>query len=139
MVTAQPMVTAHKAESKNEEARDKVKARSAVTNEPVEGAAVLRNQIARLMAALTRAGQGNSPSSTPNSLRHRGCGRGRTDRNTSSHPNSHDGGTGLGQATSAHSISAGCGTGTTGQSQGNAQGPKNGQSSISNKKDPSSL
>ena len=56
------MITAHKAESKNEEDQDKVRARSAVTTKPVEGTTQLENQIARLMmAALTRAGQGNSP------------------------------------------------------------------------------
>ena len=112
---SQLTVTAHKAESENEEAQDKVWARSAVTTEPVDGTAELKNQIARLMAALTRAGQGNNTGSTPDSPRHTGCGRGRTDRNTSSHPNSHNGWTGLGQATSAHSISAGHRTGTTGQ------------------------
>ena len=133
------MVTAHKVDSKNEEAQDKVQARSAVTTIPVEAATELGNQIARLMAALTRAGQGNSPSSTPNSPRHRGHGRGRTDRNTSSHPNSHNGQASLGLAASAHSISAGCRTGTTGQSQGNGQGLRDGQGSISNKKELSSL
>ena len=40
----------------------------------------------RLMAALTRVGHGNTPGSTPNSPRHRGHGRGRTDRTTSSFP-----------------------------------------------------
>ena len=35
---SQLMVAAHKAESKNEEAQDKVQARSAVTTKPVEGA-----------------------------------------------------------------------------------------------------
>ena len=88
---SQLMVAAHKAETKNEEAQDKVWARSAVITEPVEGASELGNQIARLMAALTRAGRDNSPSSVPNSPRHRGCGRGRMDRTTSSCPNSHNG------------------------------------------------
>ena len=85
------MVTACKAESKNEEAQDKVGARSAMTTKPVEGASALGNQIARLMAALTRAGQGNSPGRIPNSPSHRGCGRGRIDRSTSSYPSSHNG------------------------------------------------
>ena len=136
---SQLMVTVHKVESKNEEARDKVWAGSAVTIEPVEGASELGNQIARLMAALTRVGQGSSPSSTPNSPRHRGHGRGRMDRATSSCPNSHNGQTGPGHTASAHSVSAGHRTGTTGPSQGSAQGPKDSQSDISNKKDPSSL
>ena len=61
-------------------------ARSTVTAKPVKGASELGNQIARLMAALTRAGQHNYPGSAPNSPRHRGCGRGKMDRATSSHP-----------------------------------------------------
>ena len=61
------------------------------------------------------------------------------DRTSSSCPNSHNGQTGLVQTASACSVSAGCGTETTGQSQGNAQGPRDGQGSVSNKKDPSSL
>ena len=88
---SQLMVAAHKAENENEEAQDKVQAKSAVTIKPVEGASELGNQIARLMAALTRAGQGNSPGSAPNSPRHRGHGRGRMDRTTSSCPSSHNG------------------------------------------------
>ena len=136
---SQLMVTVHKVESENEEAWHKVQARSAVTTEPVDCTAELGNQIARLMAALTRARQGNSTSSAQNNPRHRGHGKGRTGRNTSSCSNSHSGQTGLGQATSAHSISAGHQTGTTGQSQGNAQGSKDSQGSVSNKKDPSPL
>ena len=66
-----------------------------MTTEPVEGASELGNQIARLMTALTRAGQGNSSGSAPTSPRHRGHGRGRTDRSTPSHTNSHNGQTGL--------------------------------------------
>ena len=135
---SQLMVTAHKVESKNREAQDKMWSRSAVTTKPVEGASELGNQIARLMAVLTRVGQGNSPGSAPNSPRHRGLGR-RTDRTTSSHPNPHNGQTGLGQTISAHSIFAGCKTATTGQGQGNSQGPKDGQGNVSNKKDPCSL
>ena len=115
-----------------------MQARSAVTIEPVERVSELGNPIARLMAALTRAGQGNSPSSAPNSPRHRGHGRGRMDRTASSHPHSHNGQTVPGQTTSACSLSASHRTGTTGQSQGNVQGPKDGQDSVSNK-DPTSL
>ena len=135
---SQLMVAACKVESKNEEAWDKVQARSAVMSllkKPLSW----ETKIARLMGAPTREGQGNSPSSTPNSPRHRGLGRGRTDRTTSSCPKPHNVWTGLGQTASACSVSAGCRTGTPGQSQGNAQGPNDGQGSISNKKDPSSL
>ena len=92
----QIMITAHKVESKNEEACDKVRARSAVTTEPVEGTTELGNQIAKLMAALTRARQGNSPASAPYSPRQRGCGRGWMDRKTPGCPSSQNGLTGLG-------------------------------------------
>ena len=136
---SQLMVTAHKVESENEESWDKMQARSAMTTKHVEGASKLGNHIARLMAALIRAGQGYSPDSTPNSPRHRGHGRWRRDRTTSSFPNSHSGQTGLGQTTPAHSTSVGHGAGTTGQGLGNAQGPRDGQGSVSNKKDPNSL
>ena len=93
------------------------------------------------MAGLTRAGQGNSPSSAPNSPRQRGHGRGRMDRDTPGHPNSHNGQTGLGQTISTHNASVGHGTGTTtngGQRQ-NAQASKDSQGGTSNRKDPSSL
>ena len=133
------MATAHKAEIENKEAQDKVQARSAVTTEPVEGATELGNQMARLMAALTRAKQGNNPGSAPNRPMHRGCGRGRTDRKAPSHPNSNNGQTGLGQTASTCSISVGLGTGTTGQSHGNVQGSKDNQGSTPNRKDTSSL
>ena len=121
---SQLMVAACKAESKNEEVQDKVQARSAVTTKSVEGASELGNQIARLMAALTRAGQGNSPGSAPSGPRHRGHGGGRTDRTTSGCPNSHNSQTGLGQIASACSVSAGHRTETAGQSQGMPKDPK---------------
>ena len=57
------------------------------------------------MAALTRAEQGSHPASAPSSPRHRGHGRGQTDRNTPVCSSSHNGQTGLGQTTSAHSFS----------------------------------
>ena len=121
---SQLMIAAHKVEIKNEKAHDKVRARSAVTTEPVEGTTELGNQIAKLMAALTRAGQGNSPGSTPNSPRQRGHGRGQMDRNTPSHPSSYNSHTGMGQTASAHSVSASHRMGTTSQGQGqNGQGP----------------
>ena len=85
------MITACKAESENEEACDKVRARSALTTEPVEGTTELGNHIAKLMAALTRAEWGNCPVSTPNIHRQRDGGRGQTDRNTPGHPSSKNG------------------------------------------------
>ena len=72
---SQLMVMARKAESEMEEGKDKVRARSAVTTEVVDGSKELSNQITKLMAALTKADQGNCPVSAPNSLRHRGHGR----------------------------------------------------------------
>ena len=96
------VVAARRAESKTEET--KVKARSAAATEVPSGSKELGDQIARLMATLTRAEQSSCSASAPSSPRHRGCGRGRTDRNTSVCPNSHNGQTGLGQI-SAHSSS----------------------------------
>ena len=93
---SQLMVMAHKVESRMEEAKDKVMAGSAVTTEVVDGSKELSNQITKLMAALTRPEQGNHPLSTPNSPRHRGHGRGWMDRNTPTHPSSHNGWTGSG-------------------------------------------
>ena len=83
----------------------KVKVRSAATTEVPSSSKELGDQIARLMAALTRAEQGSCPASAPSSPQHRGCGRGWTDRTTSVCPNSHNGQTGLGQTTSTHSLS----------------------------------
>ena len=95
----QLMVAAHKAESEMEEAKDKVRARSAVTTEVVDSLKELSKQITKLMAALTRAEQGNCPVIAPNSHGHRGHGRGWMDRNTPTHPSSHNSQTDLGQAT----------------------------------------
>ena len=134
---SQLMIAAHKAESENEEACDKVRARSAMTTEPEEGTMELGHQIAKLMATLTRAGQGNSPASAPNSPRQRGHGRGWMDRSTPGFLSPHNGQTGLGQTASFHSASLGCGSGTTtsrGQWQ-NTQGSKEG---TTTRKDPSS-
>ena len=83
----------------------KVKVRSAATTEVPSSSKELGDQIARLMAALTRAEQGSHPASAPNSPRHRGHGRGQTDRNTPVCPSSHNGWTGLGQTTSICSSS----------------------------------
>ena len=96
------VVAARRAKSKTEET--KVKARSAAATEVPSGSKELWDQIARLMATLARAEQGSHPASAPSSPRHRGHGRGWTDQNTSVHPNSHNGWTGLGQ-TSTHSSS----------------------------------
>ena len=68
------MVMTCKAESEMEEAKGKVRARSAVTTEVVDGSKELCNQITKLMAALTRAEQGNHPVSAPNSPGDRGHG-----------------------------------------------------------------
>ena len=89
------VVTARRTESKTEET--KVKARSTAATEVPSGSKELGDQIARLMATLTRAEQSSCSASAPSSPRHRGHGRGRTDRSTSVCPNSHNGWTGLGQ------------------------------------------
>ena len=108
---SQLMVATHKAESKNEPIRDKVRARVAVTTGPREGTTELGQQIAKLMFALTKVGQGSSPASTPSSPRERGCGRGCTDRSTPSYLSSCNGWTGLRQTAPDCSTPTGCGTG----------------------------
>ena len=95
------VVTARRAESKTEET--KVKARSAAATEVPSGLKELGDQIARLMAALTRAEQSTHSASTPSIPRHRGRGRGGTDRHTPVCPNSHNGQTGLGQTSTCSS------------------------------------
>ena len=110
---SQLMVAAQKAESENEGIQDKVKARAAVATNSGEEATELEQQIAKLMATLTKAGQGSNPASAPSSPRERGHGRGCTDRGTPSFPSSHNGQTGLGQTTPDHSTPTGCGRGVT--------------------------
>ena len=122
------MIAAHKAKSENE----------AMTTKPAKDTTELGHWIAKLMANLTRAQQGNSPNSTPNSPDREAMGVGWTDRSTPCHPSSHNGQTGLGHTASVCSASVICGTGiTTTRGQGpNTQGSKEG---TSNRKDPSSL
>ena len=81
----------------------KVKARSAAATEVPTGSKELGDQIARLMAALTRAEQSTCSVSAPSSPWHRGRGRGRMDRQTPVHPNSHNGRTSLGQTSACSS------------------------------------
>ena len=135
-IYSQLMVAAFKVESKNEEAQDKVWARSAVTTKPVDGANELGNQIASLMAALTRAGHGNGSGSAPYSPRHRGHGRGRTDRTTSSHPNSNNGQTGLGQANSAPAYLLVTEQGPQVKARGMPKGPKMDRKAFQTKRTP---
>ena len=102
----------------------KVKVRSAATTEVPTSSTELGAQMARLMAALTRAEQHNCPASAPNSPRHWGHGRGQTDRHTPVCPSSYNGRTGLGQTTSAHSSSL--------TSRGGAESPHRGNSHVQN-------
>ena len=95
------VVTARRAESETEET--KVKARSAAATEVPSGLKELGDQILRLMATLTRAEESSNSANVLSSPRHRGHGRGWTDRNTSVHPNSHNGWTGLGQTSACSS------------------------------------
>ena len=134
------MVTAHKAKSKNEEIWDKVRARATVATDPGEGIAELGQQIARLMAALTEAGQGSNLSSTPGNPQERGCGRAEMVVTPQS-PNSHYGRSGPGQATPAHSLPTGCGTWGNGKRSNdqNNQGTGRRREGTANRLDPNSL
>ena len=90
------MIATHQVESEMEETKERAKVRSAASTEVTSGSKELGDQIARLMAALTRVEQGTCPASAPNCPRHKGCGRGQVDRNTPICPSSHNGWTGLG-------------------------------------------
>ena len=65
----QLIIATCKAENESEEIWDNVRVRAMVMTDPGEGTAELGQQIAKLMAALTQAGQGNGPSSAPGSPR----------------------------------------------------------------------
>ena len=133
------MVAARKAECKNEDTKEKVKVRSLVATEVSEGSKELGNQIAWLMAAINRAEQGTCPASAPNSPRNRGCGRGRMDRNTPVCPSSHNGWTGLGQNTFAHSFSIAGRVTTASQGRGSTQASTGTQGNAQNTKDPNTM
>ena len=133
------MVAARKAESKNEDAKEKVKACSWVATEVSDGSKKLGNQIGQLMATLNRAEQGTCPASAPNSPRHRGHWRGRTDRNTPICLSSHNGWTGLGQNTFAHSSSIAGRVTTASQGRGSTQASTGAQGNAQNTQDPSTL
>ena len=107
------MVATQKAESKNEEIQDKVRARATVATDSWEGTTELGQEIAKLMAILTTAGQDSNPASAPSSPRERGHGRGHADRSTPGHPSSHNGWTSLGQTAPGCSTPTGHGTGVT--------------------------
>ena len=132
------MVAARKVESEREEAKDKVRARSAAATEVVDSSKELGNQIARLMATLARVEQGYCPAHAPNSPRHRGHGRGQMDRNIPTHASSHNGQTGLGQTTSPHSSTASQ-INTVPQGRGNTQMSKSTQNSGQNTRHPNVL
>ena len=136
---SQLMIAARKAESKNEDTKEKVKAWSLRATEVSDGSKELGIQIAQLMAALNRAEQGTHPASAPNSPRHRGHGRGRMDRNTPVCPSSQNGWNGPGQNTFTHSSSI-AGMVTTASKGGISTQVSTGtQGNAQNTKDPSAL
>ena len=84
---SQFMVTACKAESQMEEAKDKVRARSAACCHRSSGwLKRSRQPNHEVNGHPNQSRTGQSPTSVPNSPRHRGHGRGQTDRNTPTHP-----------------------------------------------------
>ena len=122
-----------------EETKEKVKVRSAATTEVASGSKDWGDQIARLMAALTKAEQGSHPASAPNSPRHRGCGKGQTDRNTPVCPSSHNGQTGLGQTTSICSSSVTNREGIESPHKGNIRAQNGVQGGAQSNRDSNSL
>ena len=122
-----------------EETKERVKARSAAATEVASGSKELGDQIARLMAALTRVEQGSHPASAPNSPRYRGCGRGQADRNTPICPSSHNGQTGLGQTAFICSSSAANRESTDSQQRGNIWAQNGAQGGAQSTRDSNSL
>ena len=112
-----------------------------MATDPGEGATELGQQIAKLMATLTKAGYGNNPASAPSGPRERGSGRRWADRSTSGCPSSHNGQTSLEQTAPDHSTPTGHGTGATiSRNQGqNSQGPNARHEGTTNRRDPNSL
>ena len=135
------MVAACKVESESKEIRDKARGRAAVAPDPGEGTAELGQEIAKLMAALTKAGQGSNPSSAPSSPWERGHGRGCSGSSTPSCPNFHSGRSGPEQTTPAHSLSTGHGTGSnlTGSNGQRNPGTSTRSEGTANRWDPNSL
>ena len=135
----QLMVATWKAESKNEEIWDKVRARAAVTTDSGESTTELGQQIAKLMAGLTRAGQ--QPGQCPKQPRERGHGRGWVDRDTPGCPSSHKSWTSLGQTTPDCSTPTGCRTwATISRNQGqNSQETNARHEGTANRRDLNSL
>ena len=133
------VVTAHRAESKMEETKERVKARPAAAIEVASGSKEIGDQIARLMAALTRVKQGSHPASAPNSPRHRGHGRGQVDRNTPVCPSSHNGQTGWGQTASICSSSAANRESTESQRRGNIQAQNGAQGGAQSTRESNTL
>ena len=136
---SQLMVAARTAESKMEDAKEKVRVRSSTVTEVADGSKELGDQIARLIATLNRAEQGTHPASTPNSPRYRGHGRGQMDRNTPVCPSSHNGHTGLSQNTTACSSSAASRVTTASQGRGSTQALTSAQGNVQNAKSSSTL
>ena len=89
-----------RAERENVEIWDKVRARAAMATNSREGATELGQQIAKLMAILSKAGQGSNAASAPSSPKERCHGRGQADRGTLGCPSSHNGQNSLGQTAS---------------------------------------
>ena len=138
----QLMVAALKIKSENEEIQDKVRARAAVTTDSGKGTTELGQKIAKLMAALTRAGQGRAATwPVPQIAQWRGHGRGWADRGTPGCPSSHNCQTSHGQTTPDHSTPTGHRTGTTisrNQGQG-SQGTIARCEGTTNRRDPNAL
>ena len=111
---SQQMVVAHKAGCKKKEIWHKIRSRAEVATDPGEGMAEFGQQIAKNMAALTKTGQGNNPSSAPSSPLERGHGRGHNSGSTPNCPNSHNGRSGPGRLLLPTAYLLGVGHGTLG-------------------------
>ena len=104
ILNSQLMVASQKAESKSEETQDHKRAMAIVTTKPVYGMAKLKQQITKLMAALTQTGWGNGHTITLSSPEECGYGCGCSGRGSNSHSDSHNSGGGSGQTTQAQGL-----------------------------------
>ena len=135
----QLMVAGQNVESKNEEIWNTVRAR--VATDSRKGTTELGQQIAKLMAALTKVRMGSNPACAPSSPREGGHGRGCADRSTPGSPSSHNAWTSLGQTALDCSTSTGHETGATiSRNQGqSSQGTNARHEGTTNRSDQNSL
>ena len=136
---SQLMVATRNAESEMEDAKEKVRARSSTATEVTDSSKELGDQITRLMATLTTAEWALTLLPLQTVPGTGVIGEGGQTGILLPCPSSHNGQTGLGQSTSAHSYSAASGVATASQSRGSTQALTGAPGNAQNTKDPNAL